>query len=130
MSRPIIFMFSGQGSHYYQMGRELYENNPVFKTWILKIGKLVQKLIGQSIVNLLYYDGFKKSDVFNRTLYTHPSIFMVEYALSQVLLDKGIVPDGVLGASLGEFTSAAFTGVMSLEDTIYKAIPIRKVILS
>jgi trans-AT polyketide synthase/acyltransferase/oxidoreductase domain-containing protein len=64
----------------------------------------------------------KKSDLFNQTLYTHPAIFMVEYALAQVLMDSGIKPDYVLGTSIGEFASAALSDVMTFEESLLELI--------
>ncbi len=118
MSNSVIFMFSGQGSQYYQMGRELFNGHPVFRENIDKVNTIVQDITGISIVDILYNDGNKKSDKFDRTVRTHPAIFMVEYALAQVLIESGTKPDYVLGASMGEFASAAISGIMSLEETI------------
>lgn len=118
MSPKIVFMFSGQGSQYYHMGNDLFENNPFFREQMLSLDKLVHRIIGESIIDQIYSKQKKKSDPFNRTLYTHPAIFMIEYVLTNTLIDKGIIPDYVLGASLGEFSSAACAGIMALEDIV------------
>ncbi len=111
-------MFSGQGSHYYQMGRELFESDPVFSYWMNKQDQVVHDLSGASVISVLYDDAKRKSDPFFRTVDTHPAIFMVEYALARMLTDRGVEPDYVLGASMGEFTAAALAEVMSVEDII------------
>ncbi|MBY9085626.1 acyltransferase domain-containing protein, partial [Paenibacillus sp. HN-1] len=118
MNKPIVFMFSGQGSQYYQMGKELFDNDPIFQKWMIKMDDIVQRNIGRSVINEIYHDHGRKENKFDRTLFTHPAIFILEYALSQVLIEGGIKPDYVLGTSLGEFTALAVSESMEVEDVI------------
>ena len=122
MTKPIIFMFSGQGSQYYQMGQALYEENPIFRYWMQEADALSQDLGGQSIIDVLYHSQHKKSDPFTRTLLTHPAIFITEYAVAQMLLSQGIIPHYVLGASLGEFAAAVVAGILSFEEALKAVI--------
>lgn len=122
MNRSVIFMFSGQGSQYYQMGRELFEHNPIFRNCMIALDNQVSKNIDASVVDFLY-DGEKaKKEIFDRLLYSHPAIFMLEYSLSRVLLKSGIEPDYVLGTSLGEFVSAAVSGIVEPEEALQDVI--------
>lgn len=121
MKKPIIFMFSGQGSHYFHMGRKLYESNSTFKNQMLLADSIYRDLTQLSVLENLYNDQYKKSDVFKSTILTHPAIFMVEYALAKVIIEKGIIPDVVLGASLGEFVAAVLAGILSFEEA-FKAV--------
>jgi trans-AT polyketide synthase/acyltransferase/oxidoreductase domain-containing protein len=118
MRQSVIFMFSGQGSHYYQMGRGLFEQNLVFQKWMLEGDRILSEMIGVSIIDQVYNNLYKKFDRFSRTLYTHPAIFLVEYALAQAVIDSGIEPDQVLGTSVGGFAAAALAGVMSFETAL------------
>ncbi|MEW9701795.1 acyltransferase domain-containing protein [Paenibacillus sp. SI8] len=118
MKKPIVFMFSGQGSQYYHMGKELFHNHPVFRKWMLHMDDISQRLIGRSVIQEIYHEQRRKEEKFVRTLITHPAIFMLEYALSQVLLESGIKPDYVLGTSLGEFTAIAVSECMRVEDVL------------
>lgn len=119
MSRnPIIFMFSGQGSQYYHMGQELYYQNPVFKKWMDGLDHIVLQNAGFSVINEIYNNNRRIAEKFDDILFTHPAIFMAEYSLSRVLIESGIDPDYVLGASLGEFTAAAVAGVISVEEAL------------
>ncbi|SFJ70066.1 ACP S-malonyltransferase [Thermoflavimicrobium dichotomicum] len=115
MTKPVVFMFGGQGTQYYQMGRELFLNHPVFRKWMLHLDKIVQKSCGLSVVDELYRENRRISDRFDRLLFTHPAIFMVEYALAQVLIEEGIEPEYVIGSSLGEFVAAALAGVTEVD---------------
>lgn len=116
--KKIIFMYSGQGSQYYMMGADLYAGEPRFRYWMQYLDRIVIDFAGFSIVDILYHQGHKYSEPFNRTLYTHPAIFMVGYALSQVLLEKGYIPDYLLGASLGEYITLAVAGYYKPEDML------------
>ncbi len=118
MPQKIIFMYSGQGSQYFHMGSDLFENHQLFREQIFFLNDIVSGIIGESVIDQIYSKAKKKSELFNRTLYTHPAIFMVEMALTRVLLDEGITPDYVFGSSMGEFASAACSGVMELEGII------------
>lgn len=115
-------MFSGQGSHYYQMGRKLFEQNPTFRQQLQTADSLHQEIAGLSILDHLYHDRNKISDPFRQTRLTHPAIFMVEYALACVAMQQGIFPDYVLGASLGEFAAAAVCGILTFEEALCAVI--------
>lgn len=116
-----VFMFSGQGSQYFHMGRALFERHEVFREWMLHLDGIARKLCRKSVVDAVYYSG-SKADIFDRTLLTHPAIFMVEYSLAQSLMHAGVMPDMTLGASLGAFAAAAVAGFMDVEDVMAATI--------
>lgn len=128
MSKPIIFLFSGQGSQFFKMGMELFENQPLFSKWMLKLDDIAAKLIGNSVISYMYDKKKPKSEVFDRTLYSNPAIFMIEYALAQVFIEKGVKPDYVLGTSLGEYASAAIADVLSYEECLELLIKQAKIL--
>lgn len=113
-----IFMFSGQGSQYFQMGRALFEHDAVFRDQLRRLDTMASRLTGCSIVEAIYDPHRDKSESFDRTLLTHPAIFMVEYALAQTLMHAGVEPDATLGASLGTFAAAAISGVIDAEAAL------------
>lgn len=114
-NRPTVFMFSGQGSQYFQMGQELYSKNQRFKLWMDLCDDIVAPLINTSLIAVLYESG-NKNTAFDRVLYTTPALISVQYSLAQLLLEKSIRPDYLLGYSLGEFTAAILGGAMELEQ--------------
>lgn len=122
MEKSTVFMFSGQGSQYYQMGRELFSHHLVFRKWMLKLNNVAQEVSGYSIIDQIYDEKKRFGELFNSTLYTHPAIFMVEYAMAQVLIEEGVEPEFVLGTSLGEFAAAAVAGVSDVGDLLESVI--------
>ena len=113
-------MFSGQGSHYHQMGRELFDRNAVFRDSMLRLDGLAKRHIGESVVDAIYSG--TRDQVFDRTLLTHPAIFMVEYSVAQCLLDAGMHPAMTLGASLGSFAAAVVAGFLEVEPAMAAVI--------
>lgn len=103
MNQPIVFMFSGQGSQYYQMGKELFAHNAAFRQKMLDLDDFAVSRFGYSVLKEMYHTGNRLSDPFDRLLFSHPAIFMAEYALAYALEQRGIRPDYVIGASLGEY---------------------------
>jgi bacillaene synthase trans-acting acyltransferase len=113
-----VFMFSGQGSQYFQMGRPLFDGNHIFRDWMMRLDDIARRSSGRSVIKTLYSDAHGRGDSFDRTLLTHPAIFMVEYSLAQTLIHAGVRPDMVLGASLGSFTAATVAGFIGVEDAL------------
>ena len=113
-----VFMFSGQGSQYFQMGRELFEKNDTFRDWMVRLDDIARRASGRSVIETLYSDSQGKGDPFDRTLLSHPAIFMVEYSLAQTLIHAGVSPDIVLGVSVGSFAAAAVAGFLDVDDAL------------
>ncbi|MDD2709335.1 MAG: acyltransferase domain-containing protein [Verrucomicrobiae bacterium] len=120
--KKVIWMFSGQGSQYYQMGKDLYEKEPVFRECLEKGDRLARPLINESLIDIIYRPRKDRFEPFRRILFTHPAILLVEYALAQVLWRRGLRPDFLLGYSLGELTAMVVAGAVAFEDALTMAI--------
>jgi acyl transferase domain-containing protein len=114
--KKLVWMFAGQGAQYYQMGRELYEKEPIFREFLKKGDRLAQRLINDSLLEIIYRSRSDRFEPFRRLLYTHPAIMLFQCAMAEMLLQKGLRPDYVLGYSLGEYTSLVVSGVLTFEE--------------
>ncbi len=127
MNKQIVFMFSGQGSQYYQMGKELYENHAGFKRWMKHCDAIVSPLIQNSLIDTIYQQANKSKD-FDCLRYSSPALLCIEYSLARLLMEMGIRADFLLGYSLGEMTAAVVAGNVSLEDGIQFVIQLAELI--
>ncbi|MGH8687987.1 MAG: acyltransferase domain-containing protein, partial [Burkholderiales bacterium] len=54
----------------------------------------------------------------NRTLHVQPALFTIEYAMTRVWQSMGVVPEAIVGHSMGEYVAACLAGVLSLADAL------------
>ncbi len=122
--RSLVFMFSGQGSQYVNMGLELYQSEPTFQEEIDRCSELLKPHIGLDLRDILYpgqgYLSPRTSDPepLTRTSFAQPAIFVIEYALAKLWMEWGVVPRAMIGHSIGEYAAACLAGVFSLEDAL------------
>jgi len=122
-AKKTVFLFTGQGSQYVGMGRELYESEPVFREQMNRCAALFNNHIGVNLVELLYAAGADEAKL-SQALYAQPVIFSVENALAELWRSWGVEPSLVMGHSIGEYAAARSAGILSLEDAV-KLVAIR-----
>ena len=115
--RSIAFMFSGQGPQSVGMAAELYRTHSVFRNAMNRCRDLAKPYLERDLLDVIFATENDDALV-NRTDYTQPALFAVEYALAQLLKSWGIEPDAVIGHSLGEIAAAYVADVMTLEDAM------------
>lgn len=116
-SSNLLFMYGGQGFHYRNMGRELFEHSQVFRNAFMECDALVQETLGVSLIKDLYQHQSNDAALEN-ILVTHPACFSVGYCLTRELAARGIKPAAVLGYSLGEYIAATIAGVLDFKTAL------------
>src|ERR1043165_642767 len=120
-TRPVVFMFPGQGAQHVQMGRGLYESEAVFREHVDACAQLLTPHLGVDLREVLYPEPDRKEEAdreLRQTRLTQPALFVVEYALAQLWMSWGVTPQAMIGHSIGEYVAACLAGVFSLEDAL------------
>lgn len=120
-NRQIVFMFPGQGSQYVNMGRELYDTEPLFQKHIDECCEILKPHLGVDLRTILYPNEEQievARQQLQQTHITQPALFVIEYALAQLWMAWGISPAAMIGHSIGEYVAACLAEVFSVEDAL------------
>jgi phthiocerol/phenolphthiocerol synthesis type-I polyketide synthase E len=138
--RSVAFLFSGLGDQYPDMARGLYEAEPAFRAEVDRCAGILRPHLGMDIREAMFpgetpsdaaasttldlramlgrASATPESERMNRTEVAQPAVFVIDYAMAKLWMSWGIVPDAVIGHSLGEYAAACIAGVLPLEDAL------------
>jgi acyl transferase domain-containing protein len=112
--RRLAFVFSGQGSQWVGMGRQLYAQDAAFRAAMDACDAAVRRAGGVALVEMLHAEDLavrlREPEVLQ------PALFAVQVALSAALGSRGVAPDVVVGHSVGEIAAAHVAGALGLDD--------------
>jgi non-ribosomal peptide synthase protein (TIGR01720 family) len=115
----VVFMFSGQGTQYVNMGRELYQLEPVFREHFDRCCAAFEPHLELDLREVIYprdEEIAAASAQLKQTYVTQPALFTIEYALAQMWISWGMRPSALIGHSIGEFVAACLAGVFTIEE--------------
>ncbi len=119
--RRIAFMFAGYGPQRVFMGRELYEQEPVFRQHLDRCAEIFIPHLGRDLRQLLFPAEAaveEAEDQLRRVSLACPAIASVQLALAELWRSWGIEPESLIGYSNGEMVAACLAGSLSREDAL------------
>ncbi|KAL9610910.1 MAG: hypothetical protein Q9167_004420 [Letrouitia subvulpina] len=112
----VAFVFTGQGSHYEALGRQLFESSTKFRSDILGFNSIAVSQGFPSFLPLIEGEGAIQD---LSPIALQLGLTCIQMALAQLWVSWGVKPQVVLGHSLGEYAALHSAGVISASSAIY-----------
>lgn len=119
--RSVVFMFPGQGAQHVEMGAGLYRHEATFRAEVDRCAELLQPQLGLDLRSVIAPGadaGAEAAARLAQTNLTQPAVFVVEYALARLWMERGVKPAAMIGHSVGEYVAACLAGVFTLETAL------------
>ena len=123
----VAFLFTGQGSQYVNMGRDLASAEPVVADVFKEADRVLEQILGRPLTSYLYIDAKDRDAVrqaeedLKQTAITQPAVLSMDTAMCRLLGEYGIEPDMVMGHSLGEYGALVSAGVLTFGEALEAA---------
>ena len=117
----VAFAYTGQGSQWLGMGRDLYETEPIARAVMDRCEAVHLEERGESLLDVMF-GGESARPILDQTDWAQPALYALECAMTALWASVGVQPDVVIGHSFGELPAAQAAGVFSLEDGMRLAI--------
>ena len=119
-----VFVYSGQGSHWAGMGRQLLADEPVFAEAIAELDPIFVEQVGFSLQQII-----ANGESISGDAQVQPVLMGLQLALTELWRSYQVHPDAVIGHSMGEVTAAVVAGALSVVDGL-RVIAIRSRLMS
>lgn len=119
----MVMLFTGQGSQYTNMSRQLYESSAMYRRLLDHHARRLDQIAGKdvSILSTMFTPdptSRLSGELAQSQRVAQLSIFLVEYTLAQLWIELGCKPVVALGHSVGEYAAACVAGVMDFETAV------------
>lgn len=115
----VAWVFTGQGTLYAGIGRQLFESVTHFRTDILRFDRIAQRQDFPTFLPIVTCRAGEIAVESLDTVVAHLALVCVQMALSRLWMSWGLLPNSVVGHSLGEYAALFAAGVLTASDTIY-----------
>ena len=120
-TRSVAFIFPGESTLYADMGKELYETEPIFREQVEQCCLILRPHLKLDLRSVIYPNESEREaavEKLQQTKFAQITLFVIEYALAQLWISWGISPAAMIGQGIGEYVAATIAGVFSLEDAL------------
>lgn len=111
----IVFVYTGNGSQWEGMGRNLYAESAAFRAVVDELDQQLAPLTGSSLVHELLHG---ETGYLDDTTVSQPLLFALQLGITRILHEQGIRPQAVTGHSVGEIAAAWAAGALSTEQAV------------
>ena len=112
----VVFVFSGMGPQWWAMGRQLLQEEPVFRDVVMQCDSILRKMAGWSLKDELMAD--EEHSRIKETHIAQPATFALQAGLAAMWRSWGVEPDAIIGHSVGEVAAAYVAGIFDLPDAV------------
>jgi acyl transferase domain-containing protein len=120
-THSVAFIFPGEGALYVDMGKELYETEPMFREQVDRCCLILRPHLELDLRSVIYKSESERESAVEKlqqTCFAQSALFVIEYALAQLWMSWGISPQAMIGHGIGEYVAATLAEVFSLVDAL------------
>ncbi|MCP4177760.1 MAG: acyltransferase domain-containing protein, partial [bacterium] len=111
-----VLVYSGNGTQWFGMGKELLQSNSEIELYALNIDECINNVFGYSILDIIKNNS--EEEVFKRNEIAQPALFLIQVIITKFLQSSGMIYEAVIGHSVGEVTAAWACGALSIKDAV------------